>query len=125
MTFEFAKYTEITDYAFKINPGYRDENYIRFFICPDVNDFWLVRILKGYNEEYEHDEESYLLERDKIPMDKKGENLSLPKVKRIIKNDDRSNWDIHQSYDLSELIDMLDGGFGILNYNSHQEIYNL
>lgn len=118
MTFEFAKYTEITDYAFKVNPDYRNENYIRFFICPDVNDFWLVRILKGYNEEYEHNEDCYLMERDKIAMDKKGESLTLSKLKRIIENDDRSNWDIQQSYDLTELIEMLDGGFGILNLQS-------
>lgn len=36
MIFEFAKYTEITDYAFKVNPSYKDDGYVRFFICPDV-----------------------------------------------------------------------------------------
>ena len=53
MEFQFAKYTEITDYVFKVNPDYKNNNYVRFFICPDVWDFWFVRILKGF----EYDEE--------------------------------------------------------------------
>ena len=56
MEFDFAKYTEITDYAFKINPEYKKSGYIRLFICPDVWDFWFVRILQGYNEEYEKED---------------------------------------------------------------------
>ena len=31
LKFEFAKYTEITDLAFKINPNYKKSGYIRFF----------------------------------------------------------------------------------------------
>lgn len=32
MNFEFAKYTEITDFAFEINPNYKKEGFVRFFI---------------------------------------------------------------------------------------------
>lgn len=115
MEFEFAKYTEITDLAFKINPNYKKENYVRFFICPDVWDFWFVRILEGYNKEYEQEKGCYLLERNNIPKDNKSDKLTLQKVRKIIEEDDGQNYDIEESYDLNELIEMLDDGFGILN----------
>lgn len=115
MQFEFATYTEITDFAFKVNPEYKKEGYVRFFICPDVWDFWFVRILEGYNECYEKEEGSYLLERNKVEMSKKGESLTLNKLKKIIQEDDGSNWDFHKGFDVEELVDMLDDGFGILN----------
>ena len=114
MEFEFAKYTEITDYAFKINPNYKQEGYIRFFLCPDVHDYWFVRILEGYNEDYEREEGSYILERNNISK-RKGEMPTLSKVKQLILEDDGSNWDIEQSFDIDDLINMLDDGFGILN----------
>ena len=115
MNFEFAKYTEITDYALRVNPNYKNEGYVRFFICPDVHTFWFVRILEGYNEEYEQEEGSYILERNNVEMNTKGEKLTLSKVKKIIQEDDGSNWDIEQGYNIEELIDMLDDGFGIIN----------
>lgn len=116
MKFEFAKYTEVTDLALKLRPSYLEEGYTRFFICPDVWDYWFVRILKGYNEDYEEEEGSYLLERNKIPKEGgRSENLSLRKLKEIILEDELENWDIEQSYDVEELVDMLDNGFGILN----------
>src|SRR5690606_16759214 len=103
MNFEFAKYTEITDYAFKLNPSYKNDKYVRFFICPDVWDFWFVRILKGYeyDEErgYVENPENYILERNKIEMDRKCQKLTLSKVKQIIEEDDGSNWDLQQGYD--------------------------
>ena len=124
MIFEFAKYTEITDYAFKVNPSYKDDGYVRFFICPDVWDFWLVRILKGYEndeeEGYVENSENYILERNKIEMDKKGQKLTLSKVKQIIEEDDFSNWDLEQGYDIEELINGLDEGFGIINRQNNE-----
>jgi hypothetical protein len=119
MKFEFAKYTEITDYAFKVNPNYKNEGFVRFFICQDVWDFWFVRILKGYenddDEGYVENPDNYILERNKIEMDRKGQKLTLSKVKQIIEEDDGSNWDLQQGYDIEELVDMLDDGFGIIN----------
>lgn len=115
MHFEFAKYTEITDYVFRIDPSLKNQGYVRFFICPDVNDFWLVRILEGFNEDYEKESGSYILEREKIPNDYKGQKLQLSKLKRIILEDDGGNWDMKQGYDIESLIDMLDDGFGIIN----------
>lgn len=115
MEFEFGKYTEITDLAFRVNKNYKKEGYVRFFICADVWDFWFCRIMKGVDENYEHDSNSFVLERNKIPMDKKGERLTVSKVKKIIEDDDGSGWDMQQSYDINELIEMVDGGWGILN----------
>jgi hypothetical protein len=126
MNFEFAKYTEITDYAFKVNPSYKNEKYVRFFICQDVWDFWFVRILKGYEndeeEGYVENPDNYILERNKIEMDRKGQKLTLSKVKQIIEEDDGSNWDLQQGYDIEELVDMLDEGFGINNRQDLQGV---
>jgi len=115
MNFEFAKYTEITDFAHKHNPEYAKNGYVRVFICADVNDFWLARILANTNEDYEHEEGCFLLERDKIPMEQKGEKLSWSKVRKIVENDEFENWDVEESDDIKELIEMLDDGFGIIN----------
>jgi len=115
MEFSFAKYTEITDLAFKHNKDYKKDGFIRFFICPDVNDYWFIRILKDYNEEYEKEEGSFIMERNKISNNYKGEELTLKKVVKLIKDDDGGNWDFQQSFELEELIEMLDDGYGILN----------
>ena len=126
MNFEFAKYTEITDYAFKVNPSYKNDKYVRFFICQDVWDFWYVRILKGYENDdeqgYIENEDNYILERNKIEMDRKGQKLTLSKVKQIIEEDDGSNWDLQQGYNIEELVDMLDEGFGIINRQDLQDV---
>jgi hypothetical protein len=117
MEFEFAKYTEITDLAFELNPDYKTESYVRFFICPDTNDYWFVRVLEGFNEDYEREEGVYLLERNNIPK-MKGEKLTTEIVKEIILDDCGENWDIHEYQSIDELIDDLDGGHGILNLNN-------
>lgn len=117
MKFEFAKYTEITDFAFRIMPELKENGYIRMFICPDSNNYWLQRILKGFDEEYEKDDDSYILERQMLPMDRKGERLSINKLKKLLLEDDGGNYDYKQSYEIEELIKMVDGGFGILNLN--------
>lgn len=126
MKFEFAKYTEITDFAFEVNPNYKNEGYVRFFICQDVWDFWFVRILKGYeyveDEGYIENEDNYILERNKISMDKKGQKLTLLKVREIILEDDGSNWDLQQSEDIDELIDMLADVFGINNLKEKENV---
>ena len=126
MNFEFAKYTEITDYAMKHNPDYKASGYERIFICPDVWDFWLVRILKGYRndeeEGYVEDPGNFILERDKIEMDRKGQNLTLSKLNKIVTEDEFENWDLIQGNDIEELIDSLDDGFGIINRKEVKQV---
>lgn len=117
LTFKFAQYTEITDLAFKANPGYDDGNYKRFFLCLDTHDFWLVRIQEGWNQEYERQEGMWLLERDKIEKDSKGEDVTFEKLIDILENDSFENWDVYENEDLDELLtDYVDGGYGINNF---------
>lgn len=120
MKFEFGKYTEITDLAFECNPQYKKDGYVRFFICPDVNDFWFVRILKDTNKDYEFEEGCFVMERNNIPK-RKGAELSINRVRHIIENDNGDNWDYESGRDFNNLIDMLDDGFGILNLKVETE----
>lgn len=115
LKFEFGKYTEITDLALELNPSFKEEGYIRFFICTDTWDFWFARILEGFNEDYERQEGYFLLERDKIAKSSKKEIITLETLKKLIENHDGSNWDIEEGRSIEELIEMIDDGFGILN----------
>jgi hypothetical protein len=117
LEFAFAQYTEITDLVFEMYPNLKHEGYERFFICPDTHDFWICRILKGYGEDYEEIEGSYILERNKIGKDKNVKDYPLLLIKKVIHQDqeDGCNWDYKVSTDIEKLISMVDGGFGILN----------
>ena len=116
MTFEFAKYTEITElykkYCTQLSEG---DGYIRFFICLDVKDIWLVRVIEGMNSEYENEAGKYLLERDKIEKTSRDQKLSLKNVIEIIKNDEFCNWDVLEFDSIEEIIDTISDGFGINN----------
>lgn len=118
LEFEFAKYTEVTDLALELNSSYSESKgcpYVRFFICEDVWDIWYVRIQANTNEEYEYEEGCYIMERNNIEKRSKSDNLTLKKVKEIIENDDFSNYDVYEGFDIEDLIDDLDDGFGINN----------
>ena len=113
MKFEFGKYTEVTSIAHEMNSDYEDMSCVRVFICPDVWDFWFVRVLENINEDYEHEEGVYLIERNKVDMDYKGQELTYGKVIQLIKEDDFSNWDVVQCDSMEDVIDVLDDGFGV------------
>jgi hypothetical protein len=115
MKFEFAKYTEVTPFALNINPEYIEAGYNRVFVCTDTNDYWLVRVLPGYNKEYEKDSEKILLERNNIPKDFKRDMMTEDKLRKILTEDDFSNWDIGEYSQIEDLIEDIDGGFGINN----------
>ena len=121
MVFEFARYTEITDLAFELRPDYKNDGYVRFFICPDVLDFWFVRVLEGYNEEYEKEEGTFLIERNKIENEYKGQKLTLAICKKIIAEDSGDGWDVTSCSSMSDVIENLDDGFGILNLKKEAE----
>jgi hypothetical protein len=86
MKFEFAEYTEVTDLALELRPEYKKEGIKRLFICPDVTDYWFVRIVENTNEKQEVEEGCFLLERNKIEKEYKGEELTISKLKEIIEN---------------------------------------
>ena len=115
MKFEFAKYTEVTKLAFKVNPEYQANCYERIFLCCDTKVFWIARILKGYGEDYEEVEGSYIVERNKKDKWAKPEKLNTSKATKILASDDFENWD-YEVYDcLEDAIESLDDGFGINN----------
>lgn len=67
---EFAKYYDVSNIVKDMKSKeeiYYDE-YEGVYVCMDTNDFWVCRILKGYNEEYEEVENMYLIERNKISI---------------------------------------------------------
>jgi hypothetical protein len=115
MKFEFAKYTEITDFAHKVNPEYQSSGYTRIFICPDVCTFWLCRLLPNTNEEYEEEEGVFVMERNNIEKEDKLETLTKKRLTQILEDDDFSNWDVFEAQSEEEAVELLDDGFGILN----------
>lgn len=72
---EFAKYYDVSKIVDDMQTkeeiyGYPtgEDKFIGIYVCMDTNDFWICRILKGYNEEYEQDENMYLVERNKFSI---------------------------------------------------------
>lgn len=72
---KFAKYYDVSDVVDVMIENKEidcyptgEEKFKGVYICMDTNDFWISRINKGYNEEYEEDEDKYLVERNKISI---------------------------------------------------------
>ena len=111
------------------------------YVCMDTHDFWICRIQEGYNEEYEKEEGSWIVERNKIDKydlidfieeeigrefkisNRQGrvrviDNIPTDKlIKWVIQYDDNQgfeNWDNVQEYSLEGCIDSIDGGYGII-----------
>ncbi len=124
MRLEFARYTDITEFAKKLHPDKYNE-YNKIFICSDVKTVWVARVLEGYDEDYNNCEDSFILERNNIDRyeasDMKRMTL-LGKSERfveiILEEDDLSNWDFEVCDSEEEAIDMLDDGFGIIEEDS-------
>ena len=109
--------------------------YKEVYICEDVHDFWVYRILEGYNEDYEKEEGKFMLESEKInkyevakylgvknTIDKHTKQIFLSVVsedilaKTILKLDEDNgleSWDIKECDSIEEAIDCVDGGYGI------------
>lgn len=72
---EFAKYYDVSRIVEEMQEKEEifsyptdDDKFKGVYVCMDTNDFWICRILKGYNEEYEQDEDMYLVERNKFSI---------------------------------------------------------
>lgn len=69
---KFAKYYNVSSLVDKMSSDGEvdyftgDDRYCGIYICMDTNDFWICRILNGYNEEYERDMNKYLVERNRF-----------------------------------------------------------
>lgn len=111
--FEFAVYYDVTDFA-KDTCSMMFEQYEKVYVCSDTWDFWIARILPNTNTDYEHEEDVFLLERNKIQKDHKGQGIStLKQLEDVLEQDDGSNYDYYEYHDINDAIDDIDGGFGI------------
>ena len=118
---EFGKYTEVTKRAKEFNKEFFNENE-RVFICPDVHNFWIAKILVGINEDYEEQEDCVLIERNNIDEVnvkylKMPHRLSDDELIDLILNidsEDGSNWDVLECDSIEDAIEQLSDGFGII-----------
>lgn len=72
---EYAKYYNVSKIVEKMQKSEEidcyptgDDKFEGVYVCMDTNDFWISRINKGYNEEYEPEEGKYLVERNKFSI---------------------------------------------------------
>jgi len=123
MILEFAKYTEVTTRAREIDEVVYKQ-YEKVFVCPDVHNFWIIKILIGYNEEYIEDDDKVLIERNKINevsakhLDNSSD-LALSNdelIDFVLKTDaeDGSNWDVLECDSIDDAISHIDGGYGLV-----------
>lgn len=132
---EFAKYYDVSNivedmmnkkeiWAYPTG----NDKYEGVYICMDVKDFWICRILKGYDEEYERDEDKYLVERNKISiydvMDKLHEQYGkkLPVFEKdewehTMKNKVHDFLDKHKTLDIIKAVLILDDDEGLENWD--------
>ena len=147
---EFAKYYNVTKLVDDMQkkeeidtyPIEEDTKFAGVYVCMDTNDFWISRISKDVNEDYDYEEGTYLVERNKFDIytvaDKLFELYSKKLPTTLNKNichryfdqfrtkdicrsvimlddwDGLSNWDNCEAKSLENAIDLIDGGFGIL-----------
>lgn len=146
---EFARYYNVTDKLNKMLEDNKLSSYTKdyckgLYICMDTHDFWISRILDGYNSEYEKEDGKWLVERNKIDKydfceflkeQKKDDSEIKDRWTRdyyidecfpindiietlILMDDDKGleNWDTYECYSHNEAIEVIDGGFGIIEY---------
>lgn len=121
--------------------SYTKDSYKKLYICMDTHDFWISRVQEGYNSEYEEEEGKWLIEREKIDKysfiefvsEKTGKEYKVSdrfqrdniidrlSVNRVIEylilmDDDKGleGWDNLECDSLEEVIEAIDGGFGII-----------
>lgn len=145
---EFAKYYNVTN---KLNEmlerteqvlfSYQKDSYKSLFICSDTHDFWISRILEGYNEDFEQEEGKWLVERNKIDkydfisfieeshkqdlkvIDRPSRDVVIEClddnfiIENLILMDDDNGlegWDNCECNSYNEAVEVIDGGFGII-----------
>lgn len=113
MELKFARYTDVTAFAKKVNPEYEKQNYQKVLVYLDTFDYWVVRILKDINEDYEKQDGVFLLDRDKVEKENKSDKLNIKTLEDLLINDEFENYDTFQRNSLDELMELLDDGFGI------------
>lgn len=119
MKLEFGKYTDITNFAKKVDPSMYDM-YEKIYICPDTNNWWVAMIQKDVDENYDECPGAYLIERNNPDYPNYGKCPNsvfvAPEshVRQVLEDWDGSCWDNYQAYSLHEAIEVVDGGWGII-----------
>ena len=120
---------------------YKDAGIKGLYVCLDTHDMWICRIIEGFNSEYEEVQDKWLVERNKIDKyslidfietkeNKKYDvrnrydredvldSLDINNlIKYVIEYDDEEgmeNWDNYECDSLEECVEVIDGGFGII-----------
>lgn len=72
---EFAKYYNASNLVEEMQKAGEidcypidNDKFEGVYVCMDTNDFWISRINKGYNEEYDREDGKYLVERNKLSI---------------------------------------------------------
>ena len=135
---EFAKYYDVSNVVEDMMNKKEidcyptgDDRFHGVYVCMDTNDFWICRILKGYNEEYEEDEDMYLVERNKFSiydvMDKLHElhGKNLPEYKEMdssyVQRSKAHNYiDRYKTLDIIKAVIILDDYDGLSNWDCHE-----
>ena len=72
---EFAKYYNVSNLVEEMQKAeeidcYPTDNdkFECVYVCMDTNDFWISRINKNLNENYDREDGKYLVERNKISI---------------------------------------------------------
>ena len=136
---QFAKYYDVTTI---MHEEYKKAGYSNIYICQDVTDYHIIRVLPNYNEEFEYEEGKILVEMENISIwevlesydeDSTGLNkndihdmLSVFSDENIFKHimqidceeHGMENYDIKEVESLEEAEEIIDGGFGIVRFNT-------
>lgn len=109
MNEHFGKYVEVTEFAKQHNPEFK--TYERIFVCRDTHDYWIAMINKDVNEDFETQEGTWLIERNKIS------NYGIRSHRRaVIKHADEGfeGWDSYEADSLEEALEVIDGCHGVI-----------
>jgi hypothetical protein len=123
---EFAKYynaTIILNELLKEDGklfSYTDSPFEGVYVCMDTHDFWISRILKGYNSDYEKDENSYVVERNKIDKYDLLEFIQQDEEDKLEINNRSTRDDVIKAFEPKDLIKyviMYDDNEGLSNWD--------
>lgn len=135
---EFAKYYDVSNIVNEMIEKKEvdcyttgEDKFEGVYVCMDSNDFWISRINKGYNEEYERDEDKYLIERNKISiydvMDKLHElhGKKLPEYEKMessyVQRSKIHNYiDRYKTIDIIKAVIILDDEDGLSNWDCYE-----
>lgn len=123
--------------------SYQEDYCKGIYVCLDIHDVWVCRILDNINKDYDTEEGKWLVERNKIDKyelidfineqeltEEKWEVNNRNDLHYVLNNipaenlirytilfDDNQgleNWDNYEYNNLKECVEAIDGGFGII-----------